>query len=294
MANNIYSYPELRLISSLGKNLVRSTMEKSYSFIGNYRLKKVKEDNIKVNWLFLPGGPGMGSEYLNQLVTNLDLPGTLIIGDFPGDGSNRNLDEINYEYWKSGLIEVLNTLTPCILVTHSFSGMFALTVPELENILKGLVIINSAPSHNWQKVLADTATTYNLPNITNEVKALYNNPTDEQLKLLFQATIPYLFLQHEVQLGNDLLEISAYNVKTRIWADQYFHKTYTHSWIPNMLPTLIIGSHDDRLLPIKLFLQDEEWLRQNIKIVELRNTGHFPWLSYLTLVNEKMLDFVNM
>jgi len=104
-----------------------------YSFIKNYRLNKLKEDNVyKLNWLFLPGGPGMGANYLIDFVSKLDLQGSLFIADFPGDGDNHSTEEIHYEGWKAGLIEVVNSLSPCILVTHSFSGMFALTIDSLE------------------------------------------------------------------------------------------------------------------------------------------------------------------
>lgn len=100
------------------------------------------------------------------------------IGDFPGDGDNRNTEEISYEDWKAGLIEVINRLAPCILVTHSFSGMFSLTIDNLENILTGLVIMSSTPNNPWTK---ETATKYNLPDISDDLKELYANPTDNQL-----------------------------------------------------------------------------------------------------------------
>ncbi|MGX6960684.1 MAG: alpha/beta fold hydrolase [Rickettsia endosymbiont of Pentastiridius leporinus] len=261
----------------------------NYLFIKNYRLNKLKEDSIcKLNWLFLPGGPGMGANYLINFVLRLDLQGSLFIGDFPGDGDNRNTAEINYENWKTGLIEVVNKLAPCILVTHSFSGMFALTIDSLEKLLTGLVIMSSAPDNAWLELLKETANEYNLPDITDDIKKLYANKTDKQLKEFFYANIPYLFCEHEIPAGRDLLDSSSYNVKTKIWGDLEFHKSYKYSWIPKELPTLIIGSHDDRLLPIKLFLENTEWARPNINIVELHNTGHFPWLSCLARINEEL------
>ncbi|GAA5252432.1 hypothetical protein [Candidatus Rickettsia kedanie] len=35
-----------------------------------------------------------------DFVSRLDLQGSLFIGYFPGDGNNRNTEEINYEDWK--------------------------------------------------------------------------------------------------------------------------------------------------------------------------------------------------
>lgn len=40
------------------------------------------------NWIFVPGGPGLGSEYLLNLIELLHLPGIVWQFDFPGDGSN--------------------------------------------------------------------------------------------------------------------------------------------------------------------------------------------------------------
>lgn len=76
-------------------------IQNNYLFIKNYRLNKLKEDNsCKLNWLFLSGGPGMGSNYLIDFVSKLDLQGSLFVEDFPGDGDNRNIEEISYENWK--------------------------------------------------------------------------------------------------------------------------------------------------------------------------------------------------
>ncbi len=44
----------------------------------------------RLNWRFLPGGPGIGSESLHELVGALDVPGSIWLVDLPGDGSNRN------------------------------------------------------------------------------------------------------------------------------------------------------------------------------------------------------------
>ncbi|EUA07894.1 hypothetical protein I545_6382 [Mycobacterium kansasii 662] len=46
-----------------------------------------------MNWLFLPGGPGIGSESLHELVDTVDVPGCSWMVDLPGDGSNVNARE---------------------------------------------------------------------------------------------------------------------------------------------------------------------------------------------------------
>lgn len=259
------------------------------SFINNYRLTKVKDDDSReLNWLFLPGGPGMGAEYMMNFVGKLNLPGNLFVGDFPGDGSNRDSRDISHDYWKSGLLEVLKQLEPCILVTHSFSGMFTLTIPEIEKLVLGLVLISSTPDHRWMMELGKAQKTYNLPDISYAASQFYGAPTDERLRLLFDATVPYLFATHEIEAGQEILGMSPYNARTKLWADQNFHPFYKCNWVPNTLPTIIIGSDEDRLLPVKFFKDQKEWSKENITIIQLENTGHFPWLSHFDIINESL------
>ncbi len=46
--------------------------------------------NSDINWLFLPGGPGLGSEALTDLTGLLrdKIPGVIWHFDLPNDGSN--------------------------------------------------------------------------------------------------------------------------------------------------------------------------------------------------------------
>jgi pimeloyl-ACP methyl ester carboxylesterase len=100
----------------------------------HFRIKTLRM-NQGYTWLFLPGGPGLGSAYLESLCLSLDLPGTTLLIDFPKDGTNTE-GLLNFSYWKKGLIDLLGNYDQPILVTHSFSGMFALDTPELEPLLK--------------------------------------------------------------------------------------------------------------------------------------------------------------
>lgn len=51
------------------------------------RLRQRSSAPGRFDWLFLPGGPGIGSDSLEGLADVADLPGTWMI-DLPGDGSN--------------------------------------------------------------------------------------------------------------------------------------------------------------------------------------------------------------
>ena len=60
------------------------------------------------NWIFIPGGPGLGSESLSDLSQLLKLPGTTWHLDLPGDGSNSTADDAeSFSYWSAALIKQL-------------------------------------------------------------------------------------------------------------------------------------------------------------------------------------------
>jgi pimeloyl-ACP methyl ester carboxylesterase len=102
------------------------------------RLKRVRSSGKKkLNWIFLPGGPGLGSETIAPLTSILKLPGTIWHLDLPGDGSNLRG---SFKNWKPALLEAVQALDNVILVGHSTGGMLALATPELQYLLKGLIL----------------------------------------------------------------------------------------------------------------------------------------------------------
>jgi pimeloyl-ACP methyl ester carboxylesterase len=105
----------------------------------NARLNRLRRDNhTKYNWLFLPGGPGLGSESLHNLTEMLSLPGTIWYLDLPGDGSNITEDDENsFSNWSNALIEATNELDNVILVAHSSGGILLLQHQNLKTILWG-------------------------------------------------------------------------------------------------------------------------------------------------------------
>src|SRR3990167_6744537 len=102
--------------------------------------------NSAINWLFLPGGPGLGSEALTDLTQLLKdkIPGVIWHCDLPNDGSNI-LDDKPISNWRSSIIQAITALENVVLVAHSTPGMYVQTMPELEKLLHGIVLIGSAP-----------------------------------------------------------------------------------------------------------------------------------------------------
>lgn len=83
-------------------------MKKKYLWTNlKARLQYIRtESGGNYNWLFLPGGPGLGSESLTNLTQMLQLPGNIWHVDLPGDGSNLTTDDSQYfSHWPQALIE---------------------------------------------------------------------------------------------------------------------------------------------------------------------------------------------
>ena len=80
------------------------------------RLRFIKTNTeADFNWIFLPGGPGLGSESLYPLTQILNLPGKMWHLDLPGDGSNRTSDDAEYfSHWSQALIEAVDTFEKTI------------------------------------------------------------------------------------------------------------------------------------------------------------------------------------
>lgn len=247
------------------------------------------------NWLFLPGGPGIGSESLNGLTEILHLPGNVWHVDFPGDGSNTTEDDIeSFTHWQQALIEVTHALPTVILVAHSSGGMFTLATPALEEILVGLVLMDSAPNASWQQIYTQYVNENPLIEV-EKLQALYDkDPSNETLKKLTIACAPYFSTKISFQKTISLLESLPFNYKTHVWAAKHFDQTYQAKWIPKKMPTLIFAGDQDHITPHKLFTESKEFKRDNILIREIKNASHFPWLDNPVQVKQAFEAFLKM
>lgn len=239
------------------------------------------------NWLFLPGGPGLGSESLNGLAEILGLPGNVWHVDFPGDGSNTTENDAEYfSNWSQALVEVASALPDVILVAHSSGGMFVLATPVLEKIIVGLVLMDSAPSASWQQFFAEYVKENPLVE-AQKLQTLYEkNPSNETLKQLTIACVPYFSTKISLQRITSFLESLPFNYKTHLWAAENFDRTYQAQWTPKTLPTLILAGEQDHITPIKLFSEADNFKRDNVLIHEIKDGSHFPWFDNPTQVKK--------
>lgn len=232
------------------------------------------------NWIFLAGGPGLGSESLNPLTQLLNLPGTMWNLDLPGDGSNLTSDDPqHFSHWSEALVESINALDHVILVAHSTGGMFALATPALQDLLTGLVLMDSAPDASWQLLFMDVVTQNPIPEVERLHKLYAENPSNELLKRITILSSSYLFT--ESGLNNDLsfFESLPYNFEVCEWSAQNFDQSYKAKWIPKNIPTLIFAGEKDSVTPLSLFIEAVDFQHPNILLRKIEDAAHFPWIE---------------
>jgi pimeloyl-ACP methyl ester carboxylesterase len=232
------------------------------------------------NWIFLPGGPGLGSESLNTLTQLLNLPGAMWNLDLPGDGSNLTSDDSQYfSKWSEALAESVNALDNVILVAHSTGGMYALATPALEKILTGLVLMDSAPDASWQQFFMEVVKQRPMPEAEDLHKCYAENPNNELLKKLTILSAPYLFTKTGLKKDISFLESLPYNFRTYEWSAQHFDHSYKAKWIPKNIPTLIFAGEEDSITPLSLFIESTDFQNPNILIRKIKDAAHFPWIE---------------
>lgn len=248
------------------------------------------------NWLFIPGGPGTDSSYYHALTDNLRLPGNTWFIDFPGNGDNVEGVPPDYDFdqWFDIFLPTITRFENPIIVGHSFSGMFPLLFPKLENSLKGIVILHSAPSL-WLEAADLFAKQHNLPDLSKELGAFVKDPNQKSLDALLNAALPYYFPERTLDIGRELLANLTIRFKPAVWwQKKVIEINYSAKWIPQKVPTLVLGGECDAMCPFFLFQQDERFKRDNIRMVCVEGAGHFGWTENLEDFKTAFRDFVSL
>lgn len=263
------------------------------------RLQLIKNTpGANYNWIFLPGGPGLGSESLRDLSKILKVPGSIWHLDLPGDGSNTTKNDSEFfSHWSEALVEAIKALNNVILVAHSTGGMYALSTPALKKLLVGLVLMDSAPDSSWQQSFTQYVNNHPIKD-TKKLQQNYNRkPSHELLKQITIASVQYSFIKSSLSKGVSLFKSLPFNYKTFEWSEKHFDKKYKAKWIPTTMPTLILAGEKDRITPLHFFTESEAFQRKNIMLRSIKNAGHFPWIEnpkqVVKVFNEYYQCFLN-
>jgi pimeloyl-ACP methyl ester carboxylesterase len=245
------------------------------------------------NWLFLPGGPGLGSESLRTLTSILKLPGTTWLVDLPGDGSNHTSnDEKSFSHWSQALVEVVEALNNVILVAHSTGGMYVLATP-LEKKIQGLILMDSAPDASWQNEFMRYVQLHTIKETAKLYKQYSKKPSNLLLKKITIASASYSFTKKGLQKGISLLKTLPFNYKTCEWSAKHFDSKYKAQWIPKNIPTLILAGEKDQIIPLKFFIKSKKFKRKNITLRSIKNSGHYPWVENPKQIIEVFKEYLN-
>lgn len=244
----------------------------------------------KYNWLFFPGGPGADSSYLHSLIDELTLPGNVWLIDLPGNGSNVQ-DGENYDHWMELFPKMIKQFDNAVLVGHSFGGMFPLLFPELEEHLKGFVILNSTPVL-WMEDAVNYSKQFDLPDLSKDMDEFTHNPSLETFTAALDACIPYYFPPETMEKGRKLFAETTCQWKPAVW---WQHKAvelnFSARWVPKNVPTLIVGGKYDCICPFCVFEKDVRFHRRNIQLYYINNAGHLPWIENPTAVRRAFSQF---
>ncbi len=233
------------------------------------------------NWLFVPGGPGVGSESLAGLAAAVRPPGTCWLVDLPGDGSNRGHPAVPadpFRDWPRVLAEAATGLDHVIMVGHSTGGMFILATPELEGRLRGLVLVDSARDAAWRPRFEEYARIHPLPGLEAAAARYADAPGDRTLRDLTVAAAAWNFTAPAVRAGTALLAGMPYANAAVEWADAHFDRDYRAAWTP-AIPTLIVSGRHDHIVDQRLWAGAAGFSGSNVTHRWIEDAGHFPWID---------------
>jgi pimeloyl-ACP methyl ester carboxylesterase len=157
--------------------------------------------------------------------------------------------------------------------------MYVLASPNLKKLLKGLVLMDTAPDESWQDDYFKYCKANPLPEMDALQKIYVNNKTVENLKNLTLASLPSIFTPAGLPAGLLLFEKLPYNVESCEWSDKHFDKTYKALWVPDNIPTLIFAGDQDHIVPLTYFKMSQDFQKPNIVMHSVQNAGHFPWIE---------------
>ena len=236
-----------------------------------------------LNWLLLPGGPGIGSESLLELADLLDVPGVVWLVDLPGDGSNTSPPGVSadaFAAWPQVLAEAAQALPLAVYVGHSTGGMYLLSTPALENHVVGLALVSTAPDAGWRPRFAEMTARNPLSEVDAAQRAFEAGGTNERLRDLAVASAPWNFTESSREAGQQFLARMPYNHEAVAWSDRNFDDSYVARWWPRSLPTLILGGAEDRIVAQDIWDGRPELQGDNILRRVVDGAAHFPWFDY--------------
>jgi len=227
------------------------------------------------HWVFLPGGPGLGTEYFYPLLDAWKTDANLWTLDYAVSKNSAD--------WLPSILELSKHLEKIVIVGHSYGGMLLLSIDNLEERLgaavQGWVFLDSSPNLSWQKSWAKQASIQSEalkePQRCEQVFA--KSPSAEGFRAILHAWAPYYFEPTAVAAGRELLSTCHYHAHAYVMAKKLLSH-YDARWVPRK-KTLVLAGNNDRITPLTCFTEDPRFQKPHIKTCLIPDAGHFPWVE---------------
>lgn len=265
-------------------------METRYTPSG-VRMRRHSASAGPLNWLLLPGGPGIGSESLHELADAMQVPGTIWLVDLPGDGSNTHhaLDDV-YALWPEVLVEAAEAVPEAVFLGHSTGGMYLLATPRLRGRVRGLCLLDTAPDCRWHAHYVAMTQADPLPLFEQAAQAYARDKSIANLTTLAVTSAEWNFQPHALAAGRALLARMPYNIAAVEWSDAYFDHIYQAAWWPTDIPVLRLWGECDRIVAQHGWAASR-YASTNVLACGIPDAGHFPWIDNPAAVTAAFAQF---
>jgi pimeloyl-ACP methyl ester carboxylesterase len=254
------------------------------------RLRRHSRRPGALNWLLLPGGPGIGSESLVELADAMDVPGSIWLVDLPGDGANLSPSADPFAQWPQVLLEAVEALPNVVYLGHSTGGMYLLATPALEGRVVGLGLLDTAPDASWHARYLDMVRDDPLPAFDEAVARYERDSSAANLTALVVASAEWNFEPGSVEAGRALLSRMPYNAAAIAWSDANFDHVYAARWWPTDVPVLRLWGARDRIVSQAAW-DAPGFQGEHVIAREIAGAGHFPWIENPRAVAAAMAEF---
>lgn len=227
----------------------------------------------KINWLLIPGGPGMSSDYLAEIFEKIDLQGTIHTFDFFKYPSLA--DEFVLENIEADINYFCDRFENVVLLGHSSAGMLLQSIRLKRNCK--VILLCSSPSLTCFEIAQKES-----EHFTAEEKSIIEiaeknysmNKSNDSFKKLFKAWRPYYALKKHESVYDSLIDNCGFDWKFYEWGNRFFFNYFSqhNQKIKNVL---MVNSDFDKLCPTVLC----EDLYSKETIVSLPLHSHFPWIE---------------
>jgi pimeloyl-ACP methyl ester carboxylesterase len=249
----------------------------------------------KISFVVFPGGPGLGTNTLEQLVqllpanaliTNVNLPRCTNIAQ----SRYKNFDQVCD--WI--VDELHHAREPFVMLGHSYGSVFAAEIAmRIPAKVSGFIAIASPLSVSMKSHLDDyQGELRKVPAFGNAWQEYLACPTDETYRALSKSYIPYLSNDLSVQATINRLftNDSSSPLATRHWQKpKSDFAALEHVLASFDCPKLAILGEEDRLVPVVLANHDYEQLGFRVTRVP---GGHFPFLESKKAIEQSIATWI--